>query len=79
MHTLQLFQLFAIKTKDNYKNVPISKVKQCYEPTKFSNRSKKSIQLSHCVLSTRNIIFSIFIQTKFVNSFFVNMQNHRII
>ena len=41
-------------------NVPISKVKQCYEPTKFPNRSQKSTQLSKCVLSTKNHIFQRF-------------------
>jgi len=80
MHIIQLLlQLFATESKGNYKNVPIRKVKQCYEPTKFSSRSKKSTQPSQFVLSTRNIIFINFVQIKSVNSFFVNMQNHRII
>jgi len=65
--------------KDNYKNVPISKVKQSYEPTKFSNPSKKTTQLPKCALSTRNIIFSNFVKIWPINSFFVNMPNHRIV
>jgi len=74
-----LFSLFAIESKDNYNNVPISKVKQCYEQKKFSNLSKKSTQLSQCVLSNKNIIFSNFVQIKSINSFLVNMWNRRII
>ena len=74
MLTIQmLFLVFVIESKDNYRSVPISKIKQCYEPTKFSNRSKKSTQLYQCVLSSKNIIFNNFVQIKSINSLFVNM------
>ena len=62
--------------KNKNKNTPTREVKQCYETTTFSKRSKKSTQPSQCVLSTRKIIFSNSIQIKPVHSFFVNMQNH---
>jgi len=57
--------------------VPTSEVKQRYVTTKFSNRSKKSIQPSQCLLSTSKIIFSNFVQIKSVYTFFVNMRIHQ--
>jgi len=74
MHTIKLLlRLFAIESRDKNKNVPATLFKQRYQPTRFSNRSQNSTQLSQCVLSTRNIIFRNFVQIKSVNSFFVNM------
>jgi len=53
--------------------------KQCYDPTKFLCHSQKWTKFSQCVLSTRNIVFSKFVQIKSVNSFSANMQNHQIV
>ena len=49
MHIIKsLLELFAIESRDKNKNVRTPPFKQRYQPTKFSNRSQNSTQLSQC-------------------------------